>query len=186
MEESRDQLVRNMRSVGINLEPYLEKGLLTIHASLPTLTGLEMYLVTMHELVKKFSPDVVIVDPVSNLVAAGVESDAKLMFARMLDFLKGKNITSLFTYLSSAAGIEIERMERGISALMDTWILLSNFETNGDHKRAIRVVKSRGMANSSLSYLFRLSDGGIEIVDVVKDKGDIFVRKDQKILGDIK
>ncbi|OGS37786.1 MAG: KaiC 1 [Elusimicrobia bacterium RIFOXYB2_FULL_49_7] len=180
MEESVSQIVRNMHSIGVNIEPHLKKKLLTIHASRPTLTGLEMYLVTMHELVKEHKPDVVIVDPVSNLIAAGITSDVKLMLTRTLDFLKSKNITCLFTDLSQSSGNKDDRAEIGISSLMDTCTLLANLEMNGEHVRTIRVIKSRGMANSSLSYRFLLSGNGVDIVDVLKNKDNCFVRKAQR------
>ncbi len=180
MEESVSQIVRNMRSIGVNLDPCLKKGLLYIHASRPTITGLEMYLVNMHALVNEFKPDVVVVDPVSNLVSAGVESDVKLMLTRMLDFLKGKNITCVFTDLSHNNSAELTKTELEISSLMDTWMVLTNLELAGDHVRTIRVIKSRGMANSSLSYRFILSGKGIEISDVFKNKDKIYGRMGQE------
>jgi circadian clock protein KaiC len=178
MEESVSQIVRNMRSIGVNLEPFIKKGLLTIHSSRPTLTGLELYLVNMHEMVKDLNPDVVVVDPVSNLVSAGVESDVKLMLTRMLDFLKGRHVTCVFTDLSHSNGTEAVRNEIEISSLMDTLILLTNLDLNGDHVRTIRAIKSRGMANSSLSYRFKLSALGIDINEVFKNEANIFVRKE--------
>jgi len=177
MEESTSQIVRNMHSIGINLEPFIKKELLTIHASRPTVVGLEMYLVNMHEMVKRVKPDVVIVDPVSNLASAGVDSDVKLMLTRMLDFLKGKNITCLFTDLAHSGSTEVGRTELEISSLMDTWMLLSNLELNGDHVRTVRVIKSRGMGNSSLSYKFLLSDNGVKISEVFKNKYNVFARE---------
>jgi circadian clock protein KaiC len=180
MEESVAQIARNMHSIGINLEPHIKKGQLVFYAARPTLTGLEQYLVTMHRLVSGERPDIVVVDPISNLMAAGLVSDVKLMLTRMLDFLKNMNTTALFTDLTAIDEVEDERTQIGVSSLMDTWLQVTNAEADGDHIRKIRIIKSRGMANSCLSYRFRLSDTGIHIEGVLKDKQNIFFRKEQQ------
>jgi circadian clock protein KaiC len=180
MEESVAQIARNMRSIGIDLVPFIKKGRLVFYAARPTLTGLEQYLVTMHRLVSGERPDIVVVDPISNLMAAGLVSDVKLMLTRMLDFLKNMNTTALFTDLTAIDEVEDERTQIGVSSLMDTWLQVTNAEADGDHIRKIRIIKSRGMANSCLSYRFRLSDTGIHIEGVLKDKQNIFFRKEQQ------
>jgi len=165
-EESSAQIVRNMRSIGIDLEPWIERGLLQIHASRPTLHGLEQHLVMMHDAVRAFHPSVVAVDPISNLTLEGHDLDVKPTLMRLIDFLKQQQITALFTCLCSGGGATPEDSQLGVSSLMDTWMLLRNVEFNGERNRTIYVLKSRGMAHSNQVREFVLSDKGIDLVDV--------------------
>jgi circadian clock protein KaiC len=164
-EESSAQILRNMRSVGIDLEPWIKKGLLQIHCSRPTLQGLEQILVMMHEHILTFHPTIVVVDPISNLTMMRDEGEAKATLMRLIDFLKLQQITTLFTCLTSKESA-LEYSQMGISSLMDTWLLLRNIEFNGEHNRTIYVLKSRGMAHSNQVREFVLSSDGIELVDV--------------------
>ncbi len=163
-EESADQLQRNMRSVGFNLDKWIRKGLLKIHSSRPTLHGLEQHLVMMHEMVKSFKPTVVVVDPISNLALDDEDSDIKPTLMRLIDFLKKHQITALFTSLVSGAVIE-EDSQVGVSSLMDTWLLLRNVEFNGERNRTLYVVKSRGMHHSNQVREFLIGRGGLDLID---------------------
>jgi circadian clock protein KaiC len=164
-EESQKQIVRNMGSIGIDLEPWIRKGLLRFHNSRPTLYGLEMHLVTMHRLIEDFAPSIVVADPISNLVAMGKEMEVKSMLSRLIDFLKMKGITSLCTDLTSDTG-DLERTEVGISSLMDTWLLLQVLVSSGERNRGLYILKSRGMEHSNQVREFVLSGKGIQLVDV--------------------
>jgi circadian clock protein KaiC len=168
-EESSAQILRNMRSIGINLAPWVDQGLLQIHASRPTLQGLEQHLVTMHDTVKAFRPAIVVVDPISNLTLDRNESEVKPTLMRLIDFLKQQQITTLFTSLTTGGNNlgAAEDSQVGMSSLMDTWLLLRNVELNGERNRLIFVLKSRGMAHSNQVREFVLSDAGIDLVDVV-------------------
>jgi circadian clock protein KaiC len=167
-EESPAQILRNMRSIGIDLAPWVKKGLLQIHSSRPTMQGLEQHLVMMHDTVLAFRPSVIIVDPISSLTFDRGEADVKPTLMRLIDFLKREQITSIFTSLTSGDG-PTEAPEAsllGVSSLMDTWLLLRNVEFNGERNRTIYVLKSRGMAHSNQVREFVLSDAGIDLVDV--------------------
>ena len=166
-EESPAQILRNMRSVGIDLERWISQGLLQIHASRPTLHGLEQHLVLMHDAVRGFRPAVVVVDPISNLSLDRSELEVKPMLMRLIDFLKQQQITTLFTSLTTGndATSSPEDSQVGVSSLMDTWLLLRNVEFNGERNRTIYVLKSRGTAHSNQVREFVLSDRGIELVD---------------------
>ena len=167
-EESSPQILRNMRSIGMDLAPWLKKGLLQIHASRPALSGLEQHLVAMHDMVKAFRPAVVVVDPISNLTLERSETEVMPTLMRLIDFLKQQQITSLFTSLTTGgSGTSApEDSQVGVSSLMDTWLLLRNVEFNGERNRLIYVLKSRGMAHSNQVREFVLSDAGIDLVDV--------------------
>lgn len=165
-EESPAQLRRNMRSVGIDLAPWEKKGLLQIHASRPTMHGLEQHLVQMHDMVVAFRPRVVVVDPISNLSLDTSEAEVKPTLMRLIDFLKTQHITSLFTSLTSGGGVTPEDSQLGVSSLMDTWLLLRNMELNGERNRILYVLKSRGMAHSNQVREFVMSDAGIDLVEV--------------------
>ncbi len=163
-EESPKQLLRNMRSIGIDLEPWVVKGLLKFHADRPSRYGLETHLVTMHKVVADFAPTVTVLDPVTNLMTVGTYSDVQAMLTRMIDYLKTENITALLTSLTPGK-TDIERTETTISSLMDTWLLLANEEVGGAHRRGLYVLKSRGMAHSNEVREFALTERGLQLLD---------------------
>jgi len=163
-EESESQIIRNMQSIGINLEPWVKKGLLKIHASRPTFYGLEMHLVQIHNLVSSFNPGVVIFDPVTNMISVGSENEVKSMLTRLLDYLKMKLVTTLFTNLSHQE--DLEKTSVAISSLMDTWILLRDMEIGGERNRGLYVLKARGIGHSNQIREFLLTKEGIDVRDV--------------------
>jgi len=163
-EESPSQIVRNMRSIGIDLEPWINEGLLQIRSMRPMAFGLEMHLVDMLRHIDKFQPRVVIFDPISNLINVGVMDDVKSMLTRLIDYMKTKEITTICT---SLVDIEDEgQTGQGVSSLMDTWIRLRMFETDGERNRGISVIKSRGMKHSNQIREYLLTDTGVQILDV--------------------
>ena len=164
-EESPNQIMRNMRSIGIDLQPWLQKGLLQFQATRPTVAGLEMHLTTMQKAINAFKPQVVIVDPLNSFVIGGNEIEVKSMLMRLVDFLKMKQITGLFTSLTTSGGA-LEQSEVAISSLIDTWLLLRTIEIGGERNRGLYVLKSRGMAHSNQIREFLLTDHGVELRDV--------------------
>jgi circadian clock protein KaiC len=172
-EESRNQIIRNMRSLGIDLEPWVEKGLLRFATARPTLFGLELHLLTIHKEIEDFSPDVVVVDPISNLVTAASIMEVKAMLTRLIDYLKGEQITALCTDLTTAGEGGLEQTEVGVSSLMDTWLLLKAIEEKGERNRGLYILKSRGMSHSNQIREFILSDQGIQLLDVYTGTGGV-------------
>jgi len=162
-EESAGQVLRNMRSIGIDLDSHIQKGLLQFRATRPTQHGLESHLVEIHKLVEQFKPNVVIVDPITNLISTGNETEVKAMLMRLIDYLKENQITALFTSLTSADSAA-EQTEVGISSLIDTWILFREMEVEGERNRGLYVVKSRGMAHSNQIREFLLTSEGVKLV----------------------
>jgi circadian clock protein KaiC len=162
---SHGQITRNMRSIGVDLEPWTRQDLLRVHAQRPTALGLEAHLVAMHRLIDDWKPRVVVVDPVTNMIAVGSETEVKAMLARLIDFMKLRQITALFTSLTEGGGAA-ERTDLGVSSLMDVWMLLGNLEANGERNRAIQIVKARGMAHSNQVREFVITDNGLTLVDV--------------------
>jgi circadian clock protein KaiC len=165
-EESPQQIIRNMRSIGLNLEPWAKKGLLRFQASRPTLYGLETHLAVMHKEVKDFKPQVVVIDPISNLINTGSPTEVRSMLLRLVDFLKSQQITAFFTSLSSPDMKTLEQTDVGISSIMDSWLLLRDIELGGERNRGLYVLKSRGMSHSNQIREFVLTDKGIDIRDV--------------------
>jgi len=163
-EESQNQIVRNMNSIGINLEPWIKKGLLKYVAARPTTFGLEMHLVRMHKVISEFQPSIVVVDPLSSILQAGEADEARNTMLRMVDFLKERQITSVFTHLISDNDRQ-EHTDMAISSLVDTWILLRDIELSGERNRAVYILKSRGMAHSNQIREFVLTSNGIELRD---------------------
>ncbi|UOG74709.1 circadian clock protein KaiC [Hymenobacter tibetensis] len=165
-EESPQQLVRNMLSVGLNLAPCIEQNKLVIEASRPTLNGLERHLVTIHKLVADFKPTAVVIDPISNLINVGNMNEVRSMLTRLIDFLKVNNITALFTSLISGT-LQMDTTEEGVSSLVDTWISVRDLEGIGERNRGLSILKSRGMAHSNQVREFIITDRGIQLLDVV-------------------
>lgn len=163
-EESEEEIVRNMTSVGINLRRWVDAGLLQFRCSRPALLGLEAHLFTMQKVVDQFDPAVVIMDPVSDLMRNGTEADVAAMLTRQIDFLKGRGVTTMLTSLHS--DITAARPDLQISSLVDTWLQVRSMEGNGEHNRVLYVLKARGMANSNQIREFLITGQGIELADV--------------------
>jgi circadian clock protein KaiC len=173
-EESAPQIVRNLGSIGLNLEPWLRKGLLQIHAARPTTSGLEGHLSAMHRLIEERKTRVVVVDPISNLISVGTSLEVKAMLARLIDFMKVKEMTALFTSLTIDDS-HPEGTDVGISSFMDTWLVLRNLEVNGERTRTLDVVKSRGMSHSNQVREFVLTTDGLKMLDVVRHEGRVLI-----------
>src|SRR5215213_10186422 len=161
-EESTNQILRNMRSINIDLAPHVKKGLLHFHVARPTLYGLEMHLVTMYDLIKQYKPDIVVLDPITDFFAVGSKAEVKAALTRIIDYLKMNQITGLFTsYTTEDEGVD--QTVVGVSSLIDTWLNLRNLENNGERHRGLFVLKSRGMPHSRQIRSFELTDAGIQI-----------------------
>jgi circadian clock protein KaiC len=173
-EESQAQLLRNMRSIGIDLGPWVEGGLLQFHAARPSLCGLETHLAMILAAVTEFEPRVIVLDPLSDFLVVGSHSDVKGMLTRLIDYLKMKQITALFISLTSAEH-EVQQSEAGISSLIDCWLLLRSLEQGGERNRVLYLLKSRGMAHSTQVREFLLTDEGVDLVDVCVSAGGVMV-----------
>ena len=171
-EESPSQITRNMRSIGVDLERRMRQGLLRFHAARATHYGLEMHLAVIHRAIEAFQPQVVVVDPITNLIRAGTMGEALSTLTRLIDYLKTKGITALFTSLT-AGGAFVEHTDVGVSSLIDTWLILRALDTGGERNRGLSVVKSRGMAHSNQLREFRLTDHGLELVEVYTGPGGV-------------
>ena len=163
-EESPNQIIRNMQSIGLRLEPMVKRGLLRFHAARPSLYGLEMHLATMFREIVAFQPRVVVMDPITSLMDAGTASECRAMVTRLVDYLKAGQVTTLFTSLTQS-GHALQQSEASMSSLMDAWLLLQDMEGNGERNRVLYVLKARGMAHSNQIREFLISDRGIDVVD---------------------
>ncbi len=164
-EESKNQIVRNMKSIDIDLEPHVASGLLVFHAARPTSQGLETHLAAIHRAVRDHNPQVVILDPITNFIAVGSLAQVHSMVIRMVDFLKSHQITSVFTSLTYGSG-NLENTDVGLSSLIDTWLLLKAIEVDGERNRVLYLLKSRGMAHSNQVREFLITSSGLDLVDV--------------------
>jgi circadian clock protein KaiC len=173
-EESPSQIIRNMKSIGIDLEKWVKKGLLQFRAVRPTLHGLELHLMEIHRLVDDFKPAAVVIDPMSNLIAVGNSAEVKSMLARLLDYLKGQHITTVCTDLTSG-GEDRQQTDVGISSIADTWILLRLNENGGERNRTLYIAKSRGMEHSEQIREIRLTDNGLHLLDVYTGAGGVLI-----------
>ena len=170
-EESQDQIIRNMRSIGLDLAPWVDKGLLKFHATRPTFYGLEMHLAIIHKLTNEFQPRAVIMDPITNLTIVASNEEVKSVLMRLGDFFKNRKITSFFTNLTHPD--QLEETSTGVSSLMDVWLLVLNVESYGERNRVFHILKSRGMAHSNQLQEFLITDSGIDLVDAYVGPGGV-------------
>jgi circadian clock protein KaiC len=183
-EEPSSQIIRNMRSINIDLQQHVESGLLRLFASRPTLNGLEMHLLAINKMVTEFNPSVVILDPITNLITVGSPSEVKSVLIRLIDFLQSRQITIMFTALALNDSVN-EQTDESISSLVDAWILVLDIEFNGERNRGLYIMKSRGMKHSNQVREFIISDEGLELVDVFLGPDGVLTgsaRKAQQLL----
>jgi circadian clock protein KaiC len=173
-EESQSQVVRNMRSIGIDLAPWIADGLLRFHAARSTMHGLETHLAAMHQVIREFRPSVVVLDPVTNFLTVGSPAEAKGMLTRLIDLLKMHGITGLLTSLTHG-GSAAEQTDVGLSSLVDTWLLLRELESGGERNRGFYVIKSRGMAHSHQVREMLLTPRGIALAEVFLSADGVLV-----------
>jgi circadian clock protein KaiC len=171
-EESPGQVVRNMRSIGIDLQEWVDRGLLRFYAARPSLYGLEMHLSQMHRMIERFRPSIVVADPVSSLLTVATEADVQATMTRLVDHLKAQGTTALMTSLTRGK-IEDERTDIAISSIVDTWLLLVTLESSGERNRGLYVLKSRGMAHSNQIREFLLTSHGVELLDAYIGAGTV-------------
>ena len=173
-EESPQQIIRNLRSINVNLQQHVDSGLLQFQSSRPTIYGLEMHLVNIHKKIKQFKPRAVILDPISNLITVGLVSEVKSILVRLIDFLQAEEITVMFTALS-LHNIINEQTDEGVSSLVDAWIAVRDIEANGERNRGLYIMKSRGMKHSNQVREFVITDDGLDLLDVYLGEGGILV-----------
>ena len=162
-EESVDQVARNMKSVGLDLRASLDNGMLVHEAWRPSQYGIEMHLLRIHKLVETAQPRHVVIDPITNLVTGSAQKEVYSMLMRLMDYLKSRQITAIFTNLTTDSN-ELEQTDIGISSLTDTWILCRDLELNGERNRCVYILKSRGMAHSNQVREFLMSREGIRLI----------------------
>ena len=166
-EESPHQLIRNMKSISVNLETHIKKNLLQIHSSRPSLNGIELHLLKVRKLIKEFRPDAIIIDPISNLITVGNENDVRSMLIRLIDMLKLNNITALFTSLNVQNDhLRPDLTEDSVSSLVDTWITVRDMEGIGERNRGVFIIKARGMGHSNQVREFIITHRGINLLDI--------------------
>lgn len=180
-EESPAQIIRNMKSIGLNLEPHIKKGLLKFHSARPALHGLEMHLSSMYKMIKQFKPTTVVLDPVTNLVSVGLINEVNSMLLRLIDFLQGEGISVMLTALMKVVD---ERMDEGVSSLVDAWVAVKDAENNGERNRLLYIMKSRGMRHSNQVREFVITNKGIKLVEIYIGPRGILLgseREEQKL-----
>ena len=171
-EESPSQIIRNMHSIGIDLEQWVKKGLLCFQATRPAFAGLEMQLTMMHKATINFDPQVVVVDPLNGFVSSDNITDVKSMLMRLADFLKTKQISSMFTQLMSSSATR-ETNDIAISSMVDTWLVMHDIEIGGERNRCLYIIKSRGMAHSNQVRECLITDHGVELCEVYVGAGGV-------------
>jgi len=171
-EEAPEQIIRNLRSIGNDLQPWRDTGMLLFQAARPTLHGLETHLAQIHKCVEEFQPSLVVLDPITNFIMSGSQVQVKAMLIRLIDYLKSRQITGLFTSLVGGDD-PVEQSEAGVSSLIDTWILLRFLESNGERNRALYILKSRGMPHSNQVREMLMTESGVELTDVYLGSGGV-------------
>ena len=183
-EESAGQLIQNMKSIGFDFEPLIEKGLLKIVSTRPSAFGLEMHLLDLYKLIAEYKPKSVVIDPLTSLTGEGNQREVQSMVTRMIDLLKSKGITGFFTSLVSSSAENYTSGEVGVSSLIDTWIVVRELEEEAGKKRirGLYIVKSRGMGHSSDVHKLILSDDGIELAPTDAVRAAISNKRSERVV----
>ena len=170
-EESPGQLIQNMRSVGFDLEKWTKKGLLKIVSTRPAFFGLEMHLLDLYKILASFKPSAVVIDPLTSLIGQAEESEIQSMLTRMIDALKSKVITGVFTSLVSSSSANETSGEIGVSSLIDTWIVVRELEENKGSRRTrgLYIAKSRGTGHSNDIHKMVFSNAGVDLQPMADD-----------------
>ena len=168
-EEAPNQVIRNMRAIGINLEPLIKSGVLSFYYARPTLQNLELHFIAIKKIIAETKPSVVILDPITNLMTEGPNSDIRSMLTRFVDFLKTQQITVMFTAAITVGSIERNPSDEGISSMVDTWMMVQDIEVDAQRTRSLCVMKSRGMAHSTEIRKFKISNKGIKLLPIMID-----------------
>jgi len=172
LEESSKQIIRNMRSIGLDLDHHVKSGLLEFQSFRPGLYGLEMHLASMYKMVRKFKPQSVVLDPITNLVSVGMITEVNAMLLRLIDFMQSEGITLMLTALNSGT---TEHIDENVSSLVDAWILVRDLESDGERNRAIYIMKSRGMQHSNEVREFLITSKGLDFVEVCRGPNGVLV-----------
>jgi len=176
-EESPKQIIRNLRSIGLDLDRHVKSGLLDFQSFRPGLHGLEMHLARMYKMVREIKPQTVVLDPITNLVSVGSLTDVNSMLLRLVDYLQSEGITLMLTALNSSSS---EHIDENVSSLVDAWILVRDIELDGERNRGIYIMKSRGMKHSKEVREFIISSKGLDLVDVYRAAGRVLVGSARK------
>ncbi len=168
-EEAPNQILRNMKSIGCNLEPMIKSGILTFYYSRPTLQNLELHFINIRKIINEIKPAVVVLDPITNLMTEGPNSDIRSMLTRFVDFLKTQQITVMFTAAITVGSIERTPSDEGISSMVDTWMMVQDIEVDSERTRSLCVMKSRGMAHSNEVKRFKISSKGITLIPIAEE-----------------
>jgi circadian clock protein KaiC len=171
-EEAPNQIIRNMKSIGLNLKPLIKSGILTFYYSRPSLQNLELHFLAIKKIIDDIKPSVVILDPITNLMTEGPNSDIRSMLTRFVDFIKTERITVMFTAAITIGSIERNPSDEGISSMVDTWIMVQDIEVDAERTRSLCVIKSRGMVHSNEVRMFNISSEGIILLPLIKQKNE--------------
>jgi circadian clock protein KaiC len=177
LEESPKQIMRNMRSIGLDLDRHVKSGLLEFQSFRPGLQGLEMHLASIYKMVRKFKPQSVVLDPITSLVTVGLLTEVNAMLLRLVDFMQSEGITLMLTALSSGSTVHIDE---NVSSLVDTWILVRDLESDGERNRAIYIMKSRGMQHSNEVREFLITSKGLNLIEVYRGPNGVLVGSARK------
>jgi circadian clock protein KaiC len=180
-EESDQAIINNVRSAGINLEPYVKSGRLHFITAMPEATGAEEHLLNLMEAVEKVKPQHVVIDAISACARMGGTQAAYEYLMRALNLLKEKGITIILVNQTSGSREQLELSGIGISSMIDTVIFLSYVHGEGETNRTIQVLKSRGSAHSNQVRECLITDDGIEILDAYVGEAGVLTGTARKV-----
>ena len=155
-----------MRSIGVALDPFIKSNLLHFYYARPTLQNLELHFIAIKKIIKEVKPSVVILDPITNLMTEGPNSDIRSMLTRFVDYLKLEHITVMFTAAITVGSIERNPSDEGISSMVDTWLMVQDIEVDYTRTRSLCIMKSRGMAHSNEVRSFSITNKGVGLADI--------------------
>lgn len=179
-EEAPKQIIRNMKSIGLDLDPFVKTGILTFYFTRPTLQNLELHFIAIKKIIFEIQPSVLILDPITNLMTEGPNSDIRSLLTRFVDFLKTQHITVMFTAAITVGSIARNPSDEGISTMVDTWMMVQDIEVEEERLRSLSIMKSRGMAHSNVVTKFNISNKGITISPIIRNENSSISKRNVK------
>jgi circadian clock protein KaiC len=174
-DESADAIVRNLSSVGIQLQAHVKTGVLRMYSGRTEASSPDEHFITLRSLVREHQPRCMVIDPLSAMAKAGGLSAARAIASRLIYMMKDNGVTVVMTSLIEGDDPEAEATELQISTIADTWVHLSYLARNGERNRALTIVKSRGSRHSNQVRELALSETGPMLMDVYTAGGEVLM-----------
>jgi len=174
-DELADRIVRNVASVGIDLNPHLQSGRLRIYSRDSWRALVEEHYIEISRLLHEFQPHLLVIDPISALMKVASTEGSEIACERIMNVARELGVSAIMTSLTMSDDPHSEATISHVSTLADTWISLGYAIRAGERNRSLSIVKSRGTAHSNQVRELLLSDDGIDLAEVYQFGSEVLM-----------